>query len=615
MVDSATVTSGTMDRALAAQTLCEAFEITAAASGGEIALRAAGEPGAITWDAYAQRARRVAAGLAVLGVGRGDTVGVMLVNRPEFHWIDAGAMLLGAVPFSIYNTSATEQIEFLLADAANRVVIIERAFEDRLAQVRAPTLEHTIVIDAAADGALSLEQLEALGAREFEVDAAARAVAPDDLLTLIYTSGTTGPPKGVQLTHANMLCTMRGYRRAIPEMGRGRTASYLPMAHVLARWLDHYHPMWAGGEVTCVADPRAVIAALPTVRPTRFIGVPRVWEKLKAGLEAAMSAEPDPQRREATRWALDVGLRVVRARQSGNEPDEQLAREHAQAEQLVLARIRGRLGLDELDLAGVGAAPTPLEVLEFFHALGIPVVEGWAMSETASGGTINSTSAPRLGTVGRPLPGVEIRLGEDREVLVRGDNVMAGYRNQPERTAAVIDAEGWLHTGDIGEIDDDGFLRIVDRKKELIINAAGKNMSPANIEARLKTSSPLIGHAVALGDARPYNVALIVLDPDNIAAFAGANGLLEGAVALAEHPDVVAEVTAAVKRANQHLSRVEQIKRFTILAEDWPPGGDELTPTMKLKRKPIAAKYAALIDEMYTRVDPEPDRQPLRFGP
>ena len=299
---------------------------------------------------------------------------------------------------------------------------------------------------------------------------------------------------------------------------------------------------------------------------------------------------------------MDVGLRVVRARQSGNEPDEQLAREHAKAEQLVLARIRGRLGLDELDLAGVGAAPTPLEVLEFFHARGIPVVEGWAMSETAAGGTINSTSAPRLGTVGRPLPGVEIRLGEDREVLVRGDNVMAGYRNQPDKTAEAIDAEGWLHTGDIGEVDGDGFLRIVDRKKELIINAAGKNMSPANIEARLKTSSPLIGHAVALGDALPYNVALIVLDPDNIAAFARANGLLEEDVALAEHSDVVAEVTAAVTRANEHLSRVEQIKRFTILAEDWPPGGDELTPTMKLKRKPIAAKYAAQIDEMYTRV-------------
>jgi long-chain acyl-CoA synthetase len=593
--------NGAMDRALAAQTLCEAFEITAAANGDEVALRVTGEPGAITWDAYAQRARRVAAGLAALGVRRGDTVGVMLVNRPEFHVIDAGAMLLGAVPFSIYNTSGTEQIEYLLADAANRVLIVERAFEDRLAEVRAPTLEHTVVIDAA-DRALSLEQLEALGAREFDVDAAARAVAPDDLLTLIYTSGTTGPPKGVQLTHANMLCSMRGYRRAIPEMGGGRTASYLPMAHVLARWLDHYHPMWAGGEVTCVADPRTVIAALPTVRPTRFIAVPRVWEKLKSGLEAAMAAEPDPQRREATRSALDVGLRVVRARQSGNEPDEQLAREHAKAEQLVLARIRGRLGLDELDLAGVGAAPTPLEVLEFFHALGIPVVEGWAMSETAAGGTINSTSAPRLGTVGRPLPGVEIRLGEDREVLVRGDNIMAGYRNQQDKTAEAIDAEGWLHTGDIGEIDDDGFLRIVDRKKELIINAAGKNMSPANIEARLKTSSSLIGHAVALGDARPYNVALIVLDPDSIAAFARANGLLEEDVTLAEHPDVVAEVTAAVTRANQHLSRVEQIKRFTILAEDWPPGGDELTPTMKLKRKPIAAKYAAQIDEMYTRV-------------
>jgi len=359
------------------------------------------------------------------------------------------------------------------------------------------------------------------------------------------------------------------------------------MAHIAERGFSHYHGIPRGYSVTSVADPAAIFGALGDIRPTRFVGVPRVWEKLKAALEAGMAAEADEAKRAAVQWAFDVGRRRVRAEQAGEPVDAELAAESARADELVFAPLRRMLGFEELDLAFVGAAPTPVEVLEFFFAIGIEICEVWGMSETSAVITANPRGQMRIGTVGRVLPTAELRLAQDGEILVRGPMVMPGYRNAPDKTAEVLDADGWLATGDIGTLDADGYLRIVDRKKELIINAAGKNMSPANIEARLKAASPLVGQAVCIGDRRPYNVALIVLDPD------GAAGRDPG------DPATVADVQAAVDRANAQLSRVEQIKKFTILEGDWAPGGDELTPTMKLKRKPIAEKYAAQIEALY----------------
>jgi long-subunit acyl-CoA synthetase (AMP-forming) len=339
---------------------------------------------------------------------------------------------------------------------------------------------------------------------------------------------------------------------------------------------------------------------VPGVRPTTFGAVPRIWEKTQAALEAAFDAEPDEDRRAAVRWALDVGRRRVRAEQAGEPIDGALAEEHARADELVLSKIRESLGLDQADRFVAGAAPTPVEVLEFFAAIGIGICESWGMSELCSLATINPPERIKIGTVGPPLPGIELRLAEDGEVLVRGGIVMPGYRNQPERTAETIDADGWLHSGDIGTLDEDGYLTIVDRKKELIINAAGKNMSPANIEAALKTASPLIGQACVIGDRRPYNVALLVLDPDGTAAFVSEHGLGDEALgALAEAGAIVDAVGDGVQRANERLSRVEQIKRFRILEGDWEPGGDELTPTMKLKRQPIGEKYAEEIEALY----------------
>ncbi len=586
--------------ALRASTVCEAFQITAGENAERVALRTPGAEVELTFAEMAERVRDIATGLHALGVRRGDTVGLMLLNRPEFNLCDAAAMHLGATPFSIYNTCSPEQVAYLFANAANRVVITELQFLDTIRAAGIDALEHVICVDGALEGSLALEEVEALVTPSFDFDAAWRAVTPEDLVTICYTSGTTGPPKGVELTHANVLAESHAASAVIPVGPGDRVTSYLPHAHMADRYSSHYSLMLYGPEVTVIADPREVIAALPEVRPTLWGSVPRVWEKMKAGLEAAIAAEADPARKQAVQWAIDTGLRRVRAEQAGEPLSDELIAEHAQADELVLGRLRERLGLGEAVMLYGGAAPMPVDVLEFFYALGLPICEVWGMSELTCVATCNPRERPRIGTVGPPLPGVEVRLADDGELLCRGPIVMRGYRSDPQRTAEAIDADGWMHTGDIAAIDADGYVRIVDRKKELIINAAGKNMSPANIEAHVKAASPLIGQAIAIGDRRPYNVALVVLDPDSAGVWATEHGLADAAPAtLASDPGVHAEVARAVEQANTHLSRVEQIKRFTILPLDWLPGGEELTPTMKLKRKPIAGKYAAEIDALY----------------
>jgi long-subunit acyl-CoA synthetase (AMP-forming) len=566
--------SGTVDRApagqpaaLSAATLCEAFQATVAERPDAVALRTPGDGVSVTWAEYAQRSARIAAGLAALGVERGDTVALMLTNRPEFNLADTGAMHLGATAFSVYNTSTPEQVEFLFGNAGNRVVITERAFLPvvRAAKQLSPVLEHVVLVDGAEDGTVALDRLEDMGASSFDFDATWRAVEPDDVLTLIYTSGTTGPPKGVQLTHHNLMAEIRAVADRLPTIPGGRITSFLPSAHIADRWSAHYQSsMVFGFTLTSIADARAVVQHLPEVRPTAWGSVPRIWEKLKAALEAQGVTDPAA-----------------------------LPEEHR-------AAIREKLGLDQCAWLVVGAAPTPREVLGYFAALGLPICELWGMSETSSCATINPPDRIKIGTCGPALQGVELKLADDGELLVRGEIVMPGYRNDPQKTAEAFDDDGWLRTGDVAEIDDDGYVKIVDRKKELIINAAGKNMSPVNIESRLKTCHPLIGTAVAIGDRRPYNVALIVLDPDACGAFASQHGIEDGSpAALAGDDRVQAAIGAAIEEANSHLSRVEQIKKWCLLEAEWQPGGEELTPTMKLKRRPIEQKYAAEIDALY----------------
>ncbi len=576
-----------------------AFEATVATLGDAAALRWDDDQ-SISWNELRDRSTRIAGGLAALGVRKGDAVAIMLSNSPDFIPVDLGAVALGAVPFSIYQTSSPEQIAHVVRDSGAKIAIVEAGYLERFDAARAelPELEQLVVVGGEG-GDRTLAELEALDP-DFDVEPTVAALGLDDLLTLIYTSGTTGPPKGVQLTHRNLLTLVASVEDTVPMPGpgEGRVISWLPAAHIAERGAHYYLPVVRGIEVTICPDPRRIVEYLPKVRPTWFFAVPRIWEKIKAGLEAMVAGLPDEQREPAQR-GLDAALAKVRAEQVGEAVPDDVAAAAAAAEEQMFAALRVQLGLDQVAAVSVGAAPTPLEVLEFFHAIGVPIGEVWGMSETCGVATVNPPRRIKLGTVGPAVPGIDIRLDEDGEVLVRGPGIMVGYRNLPDKTAETFDGD-WLRTGDIGVLDDDGYLQIVDRKKELIINAAGKNMSPANIEAHLKTSSSLIGQAIAIGDGRPYNVALITLDPDFAPIFAQQQGIEDGALAnLAGEQAILDEVARGVEAANAKLARVEQIKKFKILDEDWPPGGDELTPTMKLKRRPIDDKYAAEIAALY----------------
>jgi long-chain acyl-CoA synthetase len=589
-------------RAVDAPTLTEALRRTAATHPDIVAVRTPDDSVSLTWADLLERVQALAGGLAALGVRRGDTVAIMLGNRPEFHIADLAAAMLGATPFSIYVTYPPAEIRYLIGDSGARLVVVEQEFLAQVMEARSqlPELEHVIVVDGEAPkGTTALTEVERAGSPEFDPARAGADIDPDDLVTLIYTSGTTGPPKGVQLSNRNIMGGARSVEEIIQFDPGFRVISWLPAAHIAERMAHHYIPIIYAGTITCCPNPREVVSFLPQVRPTWFFAVPRIWEKLKAGLEAMQAAQPEEQRRPVQE-ALAAALERVRLRQRGEPVPEELEARVAAADEQMFSKLRAMLGLDQAITVNVGAAPTPVEVLEFFHALGIELAELWGMSETCGCGTCNRPGEVRIGTVGPAEPGVELRIAEDGELLVRGECVMTGYRNSPDRTAEALDADGWLHTGDIGSIDEDGYLRIVDRKKEIIINAAGKNMSPANIEAAIKSASPLIGQAVCIGDRRSYNAALIVLDADFAPQWAAQHGI-EGKTfeELAHEEAVIAAVNEAVEQANRHLARVEQIKKATIVPGDWLPGGDELTPTMKLKRTPIAAKYEAEIDSMY----------------
>jgi long-chain acyl-CoA synthetase len=586
-MESSTITS-VSGRAVDAPTLTEALRRTAANNPEIVAVRTPDDSVSFTWAELLDRVDAVAGGLAKLGLGRGDTVAIMLSNRPEFHIADLAAVTVGATPFSIYVTYPAEEIAYLLSDAASKVVVVEQALLPVMLEAieDAPHVEHVIVVDGEApEGIIALADIEGSNP-DFDAATAAAQVAPDDVLTLIYTSGTTGHPKGVQLSHHNIMFTARAIEEIIELQAGSRVVSWLPSAHIAERNAHHYIPVIYAGSITTVPNPRDVLSHLPHVRPNWFFAVPRIWEKLKAGLEAMQAAQPE-ERRKPVQDAIAAAIERVRLRQRGEPVPDELEAKVAAADEAMFSKLRDMLGLDQVVAVNVGAAPTPADVLEFFHALGIELAELWGMSETCGLGTVNRPGAVKIGTVGPPAPGVEVKLAKDGEVLCRGEFVMLGYRNDPAKTADAIDSDGWLHTGDIGEIDADGYLKIVDRKKELIINAAGKNMSPANIEAAIKSGSPLIGPACCIGDTRPYNTAQ--------------NGLEDKSLdELATEPKMIESVQAGIDAANRRLARAEQIKKFTIVPGDWAPGGDELTPTMKLKRRPISAKYAAEIEAMYS---------------
>jgi long-chain acyl-CoA synthetase len=553
--------------------------------------------GEMTWRAWADQSARVAGALQDRGIGSGDRVLLMLRNRAEFHVADVAVLLTGATPISVYNSSSAEQIAYLAGHSKARVAIVEDAgYLSRFVEVRSelPALEELVLVEDDAGG--DVRPWSGLLAHDpLDLDAAAKSTTPDDLATVIYTSGTTGPPKGVQITHRNVVWTVESYRALLGDIEFLRIVSYLPMAHVAERLHGHYLAMACGFEVTTCPDAGVIGSYATAVRPESMFGVPRVWEKMHAAAEGMLAQNEDLAKRFAEARKTALPLQLAR-RFRDLTTDEQ--RTLDELDTSILASARQLLGLDAARFAVTGAAPIPVEVFEWFVAIGVPFSEIYGMSENTGPLTWEAWKI-KPGTVGKPLPGVEIRLAEDGEILARGGNIFPGYLDDPEKTAEALDPDGWLHTGDIGVFDDDGYLKIVDRKKELIITAGGKNISPANLESALR-AIPLVGQACAIGDGRKFVSALITLDPDGVRAWARNHGQPDASMTeLATDAALVADLTAAVDGAMADFNHAEQVKKFTILPDEWVPDSDELTPTAKLKRRNIHTKFAAEIEAMY----------------
>jgi long-chain acyl-CoA synthetase len=571
----------------------------------QVALRwktADGGWGERTYAEYGDLVARVTTGLQGLGVGKGDRVVLMMRNIPEFHVVDVAVAMLGATPISIYNSSSPEQVQYLTAHCGASVAIAEDlGFLERFLKVRSelPSLRSLIVLEDP-DGMApeDVRRYEALLDDEpADLDALAREVKPEDLATVIYTSGTTGPPKGVMLSHSNICWTVESYMPLLQIEPVGfRVVSYLPMAHIAERMSSHYLALGGGYEVTTCPNPGDIAAYARDVHPEIMFGVPRVWEKIYATVQGALAADADRKAKFDEAVAAAIPLRLKKTRVALTDEEQQTL---DFLDEVAFKGVRDLMGLDQLKFAVSGAAPIPPEMLEWFVGIGLPMSEIYGMSENTGPLTWDPYEI-KPGTVGRAMPGSEVQLAEDGEVIARGGHVFQGYLNDPEKTADALDADGWLHTGDIGEMDDEGYLRIVDRKKELIITAGGKNISPANLEAALKMI-PLVGQACAIGDKRPFVSALVVLDTDVTPAWAQSRGLEAADLAsLADHPEVMAEIEQGLAEVMAQFNNAERVKKVKILAEEWLPDSEELTPTSKLKRRGIHAKYEAEIEAIYS---------------
>ncbi|KQW46109.1 AMP-dependent synthetase [Nocardioides sp. Root1257] len=554
----------------------------------------------LTWAETQERALDLAGGLIEAGVEAGDTVAIMASNRVEHFLADMGAVHAAATPMSIYNTLASEQVAYIASQAHPTVVFLESA-DHRARWAKAldevDSIRKVVMIDEDWD-ALVAAGAAYRAAHPGAVEERAASLSPEAPATILYTSGTTGNPKGVVLTHHNVLFETIGTQESSgltePQVG----VSYLPLAHIAERVLGLYGPQVIGGHVHAIDDPAQLLATLGEVHPTMFFGVPRVWEKIKTGLSAKLAADPD--NREMVETAMAAALAWVEAQEVGGVMTPEIEEGYRQAEEGILGFLKLLLGLDQVSWAGSAAAPMPLDVAKFMAGLGLKVYDVYGMTETCGAVTANGPGGFKLGTVGRANPGMEIKLGEDGEILVRGPVNTPGYHLQEEATRALIDGDGWLHTGDIGTLDDDGFFAVVDRKKELIITSAGKNVAPSNIENFLK-ESPLIGHAMAIGDSRPYVVAILTLDGEIAPIMAQQMGLEFGSLAeLAEKPEIRAMVQQAVDAANERLSRPEQVKSFELLGVEWTAESEELTPTLKLKRRVVNTKYSDVVDRLYS---------------
>ena len=599
-----------IDKKVEGKTVCSMFAETCARQPDMDALRWFDGTvwRSLTWSAYRERVRNLTLALKARGFGRGQFALILARNVPEHLIADLAIVHAGGAAISVYNTLAPEQIEYLANHSEASIAFVEdAAFLAKLLAIRdrLPHLKQVILIRGtiASDWIGSWDSLLQDGAtiadrepRAFED--AWRSVTPEDLAALIYTSGTTGPPKGVMYSHRNVTWTSESGWTSLEVTSPLRQVSYLPLAHIAERYASHWGSLYRGDLIYLCPDQAQLVAALHEARPTFFLGVPRVWEKFQAALMAGVAAEPDSGKREAVMAAIAGARQRAVMKRDGQQPPAELEAAVGRAQPL-FPLLLSKLGLDQCRLAVTSTAPIALDVHEFFAAIGLPLVEVWGMSELTGPGTVVPPDAPRMGTVGTALRGTEVALASDGELIARGGNVMVGYYKAPEQTAETIDASGWLHSGDIATVDEDGYFKIVDRKRELIITAGGKNISPAGLESLIK-HNPLIGQAVVIGDRRRFISALIVLAPDTATAWARAHGVEAASLAdLARHPAMIEAVRAALDAVNTHVSSVEQIKRFTILEREWTADSEELTPTLKVKRRVVDRKYIAEIDAMY----------------
>ncbi|HKY15688.1 MAG TPA: AMP-dependent synthetase/ligase [Microthrixaceae bacterium] len=599
-------TDAEINERIAGRTVPTEFMTMVGANPGATAVRwMVGDDGleSLTFAEVAERVAHVAGGLRELGVGPGDLVVIMLRNIPEFHWVDLGVLFCGATPVSIYNSSSPEQVQYLASHCHAKVAVVEdEGFLERFLKVRdeLPELEAIVTLhdpEVLPEGVHPWSTLA--DASPIDLAEGATIAKPDDLATVIYTSGTTGNPKGVMLSHHNLVWTgesmLESFEWTRDDSLGSRLVSYLPMAHIAERMVSHYGMVFFGYDVTCCPDPTAIATYAKEVHPNIIFGVPRVWEKIYAGVQAALGLDPEKKAKfdEAVAAAAPIRERMT----WGTATDEDLAT-YEFLDSVAFSTVRGLVGLDEVRLAVTGAAPIPAELVVWFRAIGVPLAEVYGLSETTGPMTFAAFKV-KPGSVGPQTPGCTVRIADDGEVICKGGNVFVGYLDDPEKTAEAIDDEGWFHSGDIGELDEDGYVRIVDRKKELIITAGGKNISPANLEAALKTI-PLVAQAAAVGDNRPFVAALVVLDPEVAPVWAERQGL--GGIPLqelAEHEVVVAEVEAALETAMANFNHAERVKKVRILGEEWLPDSDVLTPTSKLKRRGIHARYSVEIEALY----------------
>lgn len=582
----------------------------------------------VDWAHYGDAVRRVGKGLLGLGFRRGDRMALLASNRPEWFFADIGCMSVGGVTSPVYVTSSPQQVAHVIGHSGSKVAVVESTEQlDNVlgARSRLPDLETVVVLDgdigdAPPGTAMRWADLVASsGVAEDRFEERRASLAPEDVATLVYTSGTGGEPKAVMLTHRNVRWTCDALERhlLIEDAAHGRALSYLPLSHIAERMVSHFLQISFGSETWFARSTDSLRDDLQSCRPTYFFGVPRVWEKFHDAIQARIEQHPRGLKRRAQvlalRRAVTVGAKIARAEQEAVAAGATMSRarvarpvrlEHALLDRLVLVKLRDQAGFGECKRTFSAAAPLRADLVWFWHSIGIKVAEGYGQSETTGPTTWNPPSAIRIGTVGVPLPGLELSLAPDGEVLVRGGNVTPGYYRDDAATGDLVDDSGWMHSGDIGRTDANGYLILIDRKKDLIITAGGKNVAPQAIEGRLREHE-IISNAVVVGDRRPYLCALVTLDENGALRWARAHGIAGGVPDIAAHERTLEAIRSSIDAANSALSRAEGVKKFRVLDRDFAKELDEVTPTMKIKRDRITEAFADIIDEMYRRDSPE----------